>query len=52
MFGQALAVIGQLPASDGDGFVARLDDVCDISHNFAYGVGEDMDSLLAMNPRA
>lgn len=52
MFGQALALLGQLPASDGDGFLARLEDVCYISHNFGYGVGEAMDSLLAMNRRA
>ena len=52
MFGQALAVIGELPASDGEGFLARLDDVCDTSHNFGYGVGESMDALLAMNPSA
>jgi hypothetical protein len=50
MFGQALAVIGQLTAIDREGFLARLDDVCDISHNFGYGVGKDMDSLLATNP--
>jgi hypothetical protein len=47
MFAQALTVIRQLPAGDGDGFIARLDDVCAISHNFGYGVGDDMDSLIA-----
>ena len=51
MFGQALAVIGQLPASDGDGLVARLDAVCVISHRFGYGVGEDLESLLGMHGR-
>ena len=52
MFGQALTVIGQLPASDGAGFLARLDDVCAISHNFGYGVGDDLESLLAMHRTA
>jgi hypothetical protein len=51
MFDQALTVIGQLPASDGDSFIARVDDVCAISHDFGYGVGEAMDSLLATHGR-
>ena len=47
MFEQALGVIGQLPAPDSDVLIARLDRVRVISHNFGYGVGDDMDSLLA-----
>jgi hypothetical protein len=47
MFEQALKVIGQLPAPDRDVLIARLDRVRVISHNFGYGVGDDMDSLLA-----
>jgi hypothetical protein len=27
--------------------IARLDKVRAVSHNFGYGVGDDMDSLLA-----
>jgi hypothetical protein len=37
----------QLTASDRNPLIARLDRVRIISHNFGYGVGDDMDSLLA-----
>jgi len=47
MFEQALKVIGQLPAPDRNALIVRLDRVRAISHNFGYGVGDDMDSLLA-----
>ena len=47
MFEQALKVIEKLPAPDRDVLIARLDRVRVISHNFGYGVGDDMDSLLA-----
>ena len=47
MFGQALKAIAQLPTSDRNALMARLDRVRVISHNFGYGVGDDMDSLLA-----
>ncbi len=47
MFEQALKVIGQLSAPDRDALIARLDRVRVLSHNFGYGVGDDMDSLLA-----
>jgi hypothetical protein len=40
-------VIGKLPAPDRGVLIARLDRVRVISHNFGYGVGDDMDSLLA-----
>ncbi len=46
MFEQALKAIQQLPAGDSDALIARLDRVRTISHNFGYGVGDDMDSLL------
>jgi len=46
MFEQALKIIAQLPASDRHPLVARLDKVRTISHNFGYGVGDDMDSQL------
>ena len=46
MFEQTLKVIGQLPASDRDTLIARLDRVRTMSHNLGYGVGDDMDSLL------
>jgi len=47
MFEQALKIIAQLAASDRNPLIVRLDKVRTISHNFGYGVGDDMDSLLA-----
>ena len=47
MFEQALKIIAQLSASDRNPLIARMDQVRIISHNFGYGVGDDMDSLLA-----
>jgi hypothetical protein len=47
MFDEALKVIVQLPATDRDALIARLDRVRVISHNFGHGVGDDMDSHLA-----
>ena len=47
MFDQALKLIAQVSASDRHALIARLDRVRIISHNFGYGVGDDMDSLLA-----
>jgi hypothetical protein len=47
MFEQALKVIRELPASKRDALIDRLERVRTISHNFGYGVGDDMDSLLA-----
>ena len=51
MFEQALKVIGKLPTQDRDALIARLDRVRIISHNFGYGVGDDMDSLLTRHSR-
>jgi hypothetical protein len=47
MFEQALETTAQLSGSDRNPLIARLDRVRVISHNFGYGVGDDMDSLLA-----
>jgi len=47
MFEQALKVTCQLPPGDRDALIVRLDRVRTISHNFGYGVGDDMDDLLA-----
>ena len=47
MFEQALKTISQLSANDRNPLIARLDRVRVISHNFGYGVGDDMDDLLA-----
>ena len=46
MFEQALTIADQLPSSDRDALIARLDRVRAVSHNFGYGVGDDMDSLF------
>jgi len=51
MFELALKVIGKLPAQDRPALIARLDRVRVISHNIGYGVGDDMDSLLARYSR-
>ena len=51
MFKQALKTIARLSATDRKGLIARLDRVRVISHNFGYGVGDDMDSLLAKYAR-
>ncbi|MDQ1472107.1 MAG: hypothetical protein QOJ99_3587 [Bryobacterales bacterium] len=47
MFDQALSVANTLPFGSRDALIRRLDRVCVISHNFGYGVGDDMDSILA-----
>jgi hypothetical protein len=47
MFGEALKAIAQVSASDRDALIDRLDKVRAVSHNFGYGVGDNMDSLLA-----
>ena len=51
MFEQALKATCHLPAGDRDAVIARLDRVRTISHNFGYGVGDDMDDLLAKYDR-
>jgi len=47
MFEQALSVAHALPANSRDALIARLDRVRSISHKCGYGVGDDMDSILA-----
>ena len=47
MFEQALRLTDQLPATERTALIARLNRVRAISHNFGYGVGDDMDSMLA-----
>jgi hypothetical protein len=47
MFEQAMKAIAQLSASDRNRLIARLNRVRVISHNFGYGVGHSMDSMLA-----
>jgi hypothetical protein len=47
----ALEVTCQLPEGNRDALIARLDRVRTISHNFGYGVGDDMDDLLAKYDR-
>lgn len=47
MFEQALKTSGSLAAEPRDALLGRLGDVRDICHNFGYGVGDDMDALLA-----
>jgi hypothetical protein len=49
MFEQAIKIARQLSAGDRDALIVRLDRVRTISHNLGYGVGDDMDSLLANN---
>lgn len=46
MFGQALKTIDGLPQHCKPALMARLDSVRHISHNFGYGVGDDMDDLF------
>lgn len=47
MFEQALKVIGTLPEDRRPALVERLDAVRRLGHNLGYGVGDDMDDLLA-----
>jgi hypothetical protein len=47
MFEQALKHADAVPANGRDGLVARLERVRGISHEFGYGVGDEMDSLLS-----
>ena len=47
MFEQALKTICTPPESQHPPQWVRLDTVRRISHNFGYGVGDDMDQLLA-----
>ena len=46
MFEQALKSLATLPTDQRDALLDRLGDVRSISHNFGYGVGDEMDILL------
>ena len=46
MFEQALKVIAVLPEAQRPALYVRMDEVRCTSHNFGYGVGDDMDDLL------
>ena len=47
MFEQALKAVATLPESQRPTLRTRLKVVRDRSHNIGYGVGDDMDALLA-----
>jgi hypothetical protein len=47
MFEQALKTTHQLSAGERNALIARLERVRTNSHNLGYGVGDDMESLLA-----
>lgn len=47
MFEQALKTIAALPEAERPALLERTDEVRRISHNVGYGVGDDMDELLA-----
>lgn len=47
MFEQALKAVMTLPIAQRDSLRERMDRVRRISHDFGYGVGDDMDYLMA-----
>jgi hypothetical protein len=47
MFEQAVKLAATLPTNGRDSLLARLDGVRRISHQFGYGVGDDMDFVLS-----
>jgi len=47
IFEEALRTTNRLAANVRDGLLTRLDLVRSISHEFGYGVGDDMDVLLS-----
>lgn len=51
MFEQALDAALELPPKDRDAMIIRLDRVRTLSHNLGYGVGDDMDFLLAKHAK-
>ena len=46
MLGQSLKAIDNVPQTQRPALLARLNAARQVSHDFSYGVGEDMDSLL------
>ena len=51
MFDQAVATANRLPVASRDALIVRLDRVCSMSHKLGYGVGDDMDSILATHTK-
>ena len=47
MFGHALKISVTLTVAQRDAMLGRLDAVRRVSHDFGYGIGDDMDALLA-----
>jgi len=47
MFEQALTAADRLPAKQRSALIARLESTRVIGHDLGYGIGDDMDSLLA-----
>lgn len=47
MFTQALKAVAALPIEAQSAFMNRLDKVRHLSQNFGYGVGDEMDDLMA-----
>ncbi|MDA8362783.1 MAG: hypothetical protein M0Z84_02945 [Gammaproteobacteria bacterium] len=47
IFDQALKTLGMLPAGRRSGQLSRLNAARRISHNFGFGIGDDMDGMLA-----
>jgi hypothetical protein len=52
MFEQALKFANALSPNRRNDLVRRLDRVRTISHDFGYGVGDDMDFLLSKYTRS
>ena len=48
---ESSAVTNALPVHRRDGLITRLDRVRVVSHEFGYGVGDDMDFLLSKYAR-
>ncbi len=44
-------MVVELDAASREGYMMRLDRVRQISHDFGYGVGDDMDYLVAENTK-
>jgi hypothetical protein len=51
MFEQAVGAANTLPAGTRDALLARLDRVRSTSHKCGYGIGDDMDSILAKHTK-
>ena len=47
VFAQAGGLAAKLPDRIGKGLFDRLDKVREVSHQFGYGVGEEMDTIFA-----